>query len=368
MNSSMKQPRPSGVSLNDCLLKGPPALADLYTVTLGIREHKVAFTKDISKFYQCVEPDKAAQHVRRILWRFGEKSREPTIFVTTRVNYGDRPAGCIAIAAVRETASRFGEGKERAPWFLKNRTYVDDDTGGGSSTEAAKQVSQDMEDILGNGGFRFKETVMSGDLLGKDWELRKVLGLRWDTQRDEVSVEIKLNYGEKVKGAYLEEDAPLADLASALRRVITRRVLWRVAQSQYDPLGLLSVYMVKWKLLMRKVTLKGKEGGWESPLDKEEEEEFRQLLRDLKELREIRFPRCVQPLEGQFVRPMLMVLGDGSREACCTLVYLRWERVDGTARCYLVTGKTQVAPKVKITIPRMELVAAVNSVLLAKKT
>jgi hypothetical protein len=51
MNSSMKQPKPSGVSLNDCLLKGPPALADLYMVTLGIWEHKLAFTKDISKFY-----------------------------------------------------------------------------------------------------------------------------------------------------------------------------------------------------------------------------------------------------------------------------------------------------------------------------
>ncbi len=33
----------------------------------------------------------------------------------------------------------------------------------------------------------------------------------------------------------------------------------------------------------------------------------------------------------------------------------------------LVTGKTQVAPKVKITIPRMELVAAVNLVRLARK-
>jgi hypothetical protein len=62
------------------------------------------------------------------------------------------------------------------------------------------------------------------------------------------------NYGEKVKGAYLEEDAPLSDPESALPPVITLRVLWRVAQSQYDPLGLLSVYMVKWKLLMRKVT------------------------------------------------------------------------------------------------------------------
>ncbi len=68
------------------------------------------------------------------------------------------------------------------------------------------------------------------------------------------------------------------------------------------------------------------------------------------------------------MRPILMVFGDGSREACCTLVYLRWERDDGTACCWLITGKTQVAPKVKITIPRMELVAAVNSVRLAKKT
>ncbi len=351
MNSSMKQPQPSGVILNDCLLKGLPALADLYTVTLGIREHKVAFTKDISKFYQCVEADEAAQHVRRILWRFGDRSKEPTIFVTTRVNYGDRPAGCIAIAAVWETTDRFGESKETAAWFLKNRTYVDDATGGASSTEAAKQVSQDKEDILENGGFRFKEMVMSGDPLEEGGELGKVLGLRWDTQEDKICVDIKLNYGEKVKGAYLEEDAPLTDPESALPQVITFRVLWRVAQSQYDPLGLLSVYMVKWKLLMRKVTLKGKEGGWETPLDKEEEEEFRQLLRDLKELREIRFPRCVQPLEGQFKNPMLLVFGDGSREACCTLAYLHWEREDGTARCFLITGKTQVAPKVKITIP-----------------
>jgi hypothetical protein len=72
-------------------------------------------------------------------------------------------------------------------------------------------------------------------------------------------------------------------------------------------------------------------------------------------------------MEGQFKKPLLLVFGDGSREACCSLVYLRWERDDGSACCRLVTGKMQVAPKVKITIPRMELVAAVNLVRLARK-
>jgi hypothetical protein len=41
------------------------------------------------------------------------------------------------------------------------------------------------------------------------------------------------------------------------------------------------------------------------------------------ELRRIRFPRCVVPvvpLEGQFKNPLLMVVDNGSREACCSLV------------------------------------------------
>jgi hypothetical protein len=118
-----------------------------------------------------------------------------------------------------------------------------------------------MEDIIRNGGFSFKETVMTGDPLGDTGELRKVLGLRWDKEKDEICVDIKLNNGEKLNVAYTEGNASLADPESTLPSRITRRILWRVAQSQYDPLGLLSVYMVKWTLLMRKVTLKGKSGG-----------------------------------------------------------------------------------------------------------
>ncbi len=62
-----------------------------------------------------------------------------------------------------------------------------------------------------------------------------------------------------------------------------------------------------------------------------------------------------------------MVFGEGSREVWCSLVYLRWGRDDAYVECRIVAEKTQVAQKVKITIPTMALVAAVISVRLARR-
>ncbi len=42
------------------------------------------------------------------------------------------------------------------------------------------------------------------------------------------SVDVKLNYGEKVKEDYTEEDTPLADTESALPSQVKRTLLWRV--------------------------------------------------------------------------------------------------------------------------------------------
>ncbi len=77
----------------------------------------------------------------------------------------------------RETAERFGREYPEAAWFLQYRTYVDDTMAGADSMERLQALSKEMEVVAKQGGFEFKETLMSGDKESAHGELHKVLGL-----------------------------------------------------------------------------------------------------------------------------------------------------------------------------------------------
>jgi hypothetical protein len=167
-------------------------------------------------------------------------------------------------------------GRERAAWFFKNKTYVDDAIRGVQDKETTLTISKNMEDIISKGGFCVKETIISVDHL-KSGVLRKGLGLRWGTEKDDISVDIKVNNVEKIKRAYAEEDTDLEyqednlPQEENLPQKIMRRVLWHAAQSHYDPLGLLSAYMIKRKILTQQETLDARTKGWDKAMEGKEE-------------------------------------------------------------------------------------------------
>jgi hypothetical protein len=295
------------------------------------------------------------------------------IYVTTTVNFGDRPAGCIAIAALRETAERYGADLPIAAWYLKYRTYVDDVVAGSDTQEGMVKLSGDLETLAGRGRFQFKGTLMTGDAAADPSEPRKVLGLIWETQEDKLQVDVKLNTGGKVGGARVQDDIDLeGDLSQALPGVITKRILWRVAQGLYDPLGLLCEFTIRFKIVMRSLSDEEEGGrvGWDDQVPAHVEADFREVLGYLKDLKKVNFPRSMWPEPGRGPvkgRPMLLIFGDGSVEASCALAYLRWEMEDGSVVCRLLAGKTRVAPKCKISIPRMELMGSLVAVRLYQK-
>ncbi len=181
---------------------------------------------------------------------------------------------------------------------------------------------------------------------------------------------MRLNCSAKKAGLHLMENVELdEEPEKALPDVITKQELWRVAQSQYDPLGLLCALTIRFKILMRSIVeeTSQKVTGWDDPVPAGTNEEFRKVVSHLGKLRAITFPRAAKPKEEVVGKPMLLIFGDGSTMASCALAYLRWQVADGTVQCRLLAGKMRVAPKCKISIPRMELVGAFPAVRLARK-
>ena len=145
--------------------------------------------------------DPVAQHTHQVVWRDGDLEAVPKVYCTTTVNFGDKPAGYIAIAAIKETADLFG-GDGEAAYFLKNCTYVDDCVAGSNSKPELEKISRELEEIVAKGGFKFKETHMTCDPI-KDGEPIKVLGLIWNTEKDEFKVDVKVNFSGKRGGGFI---------------------------------------------------------------------------------------------------------------------------------------------------------------------
>jgi hypothetical protein len=145
-------------------------------------------------------------------------------------------------------------------------------------------------------------------------------------------------------------------------------MVWRVAQAQYNPLGLISPFMIQFKLVMRSLCAEdGKVAGWDEAIPDNVVTAFKKAMWGLRELKKISFPRTIQPSRRPVEAPLLLMFGDGSREAYATLAYVRWVLNDGSVECRLIAGKSRVAPKMKISNPRMELLGALLAVRLARK-
>jgi hypothetical protein len=127
-----------------------------------------------------------------------------------------------------------------------------------------------------------------------------------------------------------------------------------VAHSVFDPIGFTCPVNLKPKLLLRE--LWNSNLGWDEPVNVEVSDEFIRWMEQLRFLSEVKIPRWVLDNQesGQW---SIHTFCDASAVAYSAAVYLRKETDNGVS-VQLIQAKTRVAPVKNMTIPRLELLAA----------
>lgn len=125
----------------------------------------------------------------------------------------------------------------------------------------------------------------------------------------------------------------------------------------FDPLGFISHYIVHGKILMQEIWRSGT--NWDEPIADHLLEKWHRWIELLGFLEEVKVPRCYfKGVHSNMIRGLqLHVLVDASETSYACVAYLRLV-YEGEIRCALVGSKTKVAPLKPLSIPRLELQAA----------
>ena len=121
-------------------------------------------------------------------------------------------------------------------------------------------------------------------------------------------------------------------------------------------------YTVQLKMIMHDLCSEENKVQWDDPAPSNVFERFKQVIGGLSDLRNISFPRSIQPSQEHKGPPMLLVLCNGSLDTYCAIAYAHWELMDGSVECWLISRKSRVTPRIKMSIPCIELMESLMAI------
>ncbi|XP_062699493.1 uncharacterized protein LOC134284534 [Aedes albopictus] len=347
----------SGCSLNDSLLVGPVVQDELISLILRFRKFPVALVADIEKMYRQVSMNPADRPLQRILWRFDASEPIQTYELGT-VTYGLAPSSFLATRTLLQLVEDEGTPFPKASTAIKKNVYVDDLISGHNSIEEAIELREELDCLLQKGGFRFRKwcsnslPVLAGlppELLGTQSSLKfdpeesiKTLGIRWEPEADLFRFDVSVT---------IQNKSP------------TKRTILSTIAQLYDPLGLISPVVVQAKILMQNLWLLALD--WDDEVSPDLQRKWAQFCEQLPTLSNFRIERFA--FAPGFQTAELHCFADASEVAYGACIYVRSVAADGQVQVSLLASKSKVAPLKPLSIPRLELCAALLTSRLYEK-
>ena len=166
----------------------------------------------------------------------------------------------------------------------------------------------------------------------------KLLGLLWDSKSDH----FKYNFTRLLQCA---KDIPP-----------TKRSLLRITAKIFDPLGFLSPFVIRLKVMFQKLCTEHND--WDAEITGTLLEQWKMILSEMKLLNCIEIPRYYHNVISKSVSVELHGFSDASVSAYAAVIYIHTCFENGEIDVKMIASKTKVVPLKEQTIPRLELMAA----------
>lgn len=338
----------SGPSLNSCLLPGKKLQQDIIDVLTRFRIHPHAFTADICKMYRQIQVLPEYRKFQHILWRASPHDQLVEYQLNT-VTYGVTCAPFLAIRVLQSIAETDCVNADHVRNALLYQTYVDDICVGSDSVGDALEFQSSLQSILAKSGLELKKwssntpevlsSVPAADRVCTPLPFdesenggTKVLGLQWNPNDDFFSCALRL------------QPTP----------IFTKRGVLSTVARIFDPLGLFGPTVFWAKCIMQRTWRLGL--AWDDPLPPDVHADWSSFLSDLPSLSTIRVSRHF----NTFGHSSCYLLGfcDASQLGYAAVAYVLVADSSSDQPAILVGSKTKLAPIKQLTIPRLELNAA----------
>ena len=345
-----------GISLNDTLMQGPDMTNSLLGVLCRFRKEKVAIMCDVSQMFFNFEVTPDHRDYFRFLWyQDNDFTKSPTHYRFTVHVFGAKSSPSVANFGLKQVANdfEFKYGQSAAD-FIRHSFYVDDGLISVATVEEAIELIKttralcregsltlhkfvsNFDEVLSKIGESDNSLTCNKDLPGCDL-VEKALGINWNMSLDSFTFQVKLKHS-----------------------VHSRRNILSTICSIYDPLGFISPYILPGRIILQNLCKSKLD--WDDKIPMNILVDYEHWLSSLEHLSNVSVPRCYKPdAFGTVKRVELHSFSDASMVGYGQCSYLRLIDDHGVIHCSLVLGKSRVCPLKAVTIPRLELVAALMS-------
>ncbi|XP_073827967.1 uncharacterized protein isoform X1 [Musca autumnalis] len=358
-----------GESFNSRLMKGPCKYQPkpLLSILFKFRQGTIGICGDIREMFHRVKIRDQDQTAQRFLWRGGDSTRAPDIYIMSAMIFGSACSPCSAQYVKNLNAENYFDSEPRAYKAIVDCHYVDDFVDSFDTMAEAlsvtrsvirihKEANFELRGFISNSVDLLESLVPDGDENKMDFKNfcvgestgEKVLGLFWLPKTDSFYFNLKFS-----------------KLSSAVRdgeRIPTKSEVLSVTMSIFDPFGFIANIVIRSKLILQELWRFNID--WNAPIPTEIYRRWYEWFTELQNVKYIEIPRCYA---ANFTSPdtkiELHVFVDASEVAFSAVCY--WRITGGDqVEIKFVAGKVKCAPLRPLSIPRLELQSAVLGVRL----